>query len=81
MQVALLTSILAASALPPELGDVKWRRDFAAAEAEARASKKPLLVLFDEVPGCQTCVRYGQSALRHPLLVEAAETLFVPAAV
>lgn len=81
MHVALLSSFLAIAALPPELGDVDWRRDFAAAQAEARAENKPLLVLFDEVPGCQTCVRYGQSALRHPLLVEAAETLFIPAAV
>lgn len=66
---------------PPELGEVKWHRDFDAARAEAKRTGKPLLVLFDEVPGCQTCVRYGKSVLSHPLIQEAAETLFVPVAV
>lgn len=75
---ALFSSV---SALPPELGDVTWGRDFNRASARSKASGRPLLVLFDEVPGCQTCVRYGQSVLRHPLLVEAAETLFVPVAI
>ena len=34
-----------------ELGKVHWWRDYAAAKAEAKKKKKPLLVLFDEVPG------------------------------
>ena len=34
-----------------ELGKVRWWRDFAAAKAEAKKTKKPLLILFDEVPG------------------------------
>jgi hypothetical protein len=38
-------------------------------------------VLFDEVPGCATCVSYGDQVLSHPLIVEAAETLFLPVAV
>lgn len=65
----------------PELGSVAWKRDLKAAQAEAKRSKRPLLILFDEVPGCQTCQRYGQSVLSHPLIVEAVETLFVPIAV
>lgn len=77
----LVMSAALTAALPPELGDVQWQRDFTAATKTAEKVDKPLLVLFDEVPGCQTCVRYGQSALRHPLLVEAAETAFVPVAV
>jgi hypothetical protein len=36
---------------PVELGLVHWRRGFDEAAAEARAAGKPLLVLFDEVPG------------------------------
>jgi hypothetical protein len=64
-----------------ELGDIHWMRDFDKAVARARAEKKPLLVLFQEVPGCATCQNYGQGPLSHPLIVEAAETLFVPVAV
>lgn len=34
-----------------ELGKVRWWRDYAGAKAEAKKTKKPLLILFDEVPG------------------------------
>ena len=36
---------------PEELGRVSWRRDFDAALAEAREASKPVLLLFQEVPG------------------------------
>lgn len=36
---------------PVELGAVPWLRDFDAAVTKARTEKKPLLVLFQEVPG------------------------------
>lgn len=64
-----------------ELGAVRWLRDFDAALAESRRTGKPVLVLFDEVPGCHTCVSFGETVLRHPLIVEAAEELFVPIAI
>lgn len=35
----------------PELGQVRWRRDYDAARAEARERGRPLFVLFQEVPG------------------------------
>lgn len=63
---------------PEELGKVKWLRDLAAGKAEAEKSGKPLLILFQEVPGCSNCTRYGNSTLSHPLIVEAIETYFVP---
>jgi hypothetical protein len=66
---------------PKELGDVAWLRNFDKAQAEAKSSGKPILILFDEVPGCGTCQHYGQAVLSHPLLVEAAETEFVPLAI
>lgn len=66
---------------PRELGAVHWLRGFDAARAQARTTSKPLLVLFDEVPGCQNCVGFGKDVLTDALLVEAAETLFVPVAV
>ncbi|MCK5941196.1 MAG: hypothetical protein KAI24_04430 [Planctomycetes bacterium] len=36
---------------PGELGAISWWRDEAAARRAAEASRKPLLVLFQEVPG------------------------------
>jgi hypothetical protein len=66
---------------PRELGAVNWSRDLDAALARSVRVDRPVLILFDEVPGCHTCVSYGQSVLRHPLVVEAAEDLFVPVAI
>lgn len=66
---------------PEELGDVRWVRGFAKAQEASRKSGKPMLVLFDEVPGCHTVKTYGKRVLRHPLIVEAAETHFVPVVV
>lgn len=39
------------------------------------------MILFQEVPGCATCVGYGEQVLSHPLLVDAIENLFIPVAV
>ncbi|HWB18772.1 MAG TPA: VPGUxxT family thioredoxin-like (seleno)protein, type 2 [Phycisphaerales bacterium] len=64
-----------------ELGAVQWGRDFDKALKKSAQSGKPVLVLFDEVPGCHTCVSYGETALSHPLVVEAIEEEFVPVAV
>lgn len=63
---------------PAELGKVAWLRDFQQASERAQKEQKPLLILFQEVPGCATCTRYGSFVLSHPLLVEAIETWFVP---
>ncbi len=43
-------ALLAADA-PIELGQVRWGRDHAAGVAASKNSGKPLLVLFQEVPG------------------------------
>ncbi len=66
---------------PEELGTVKWLRSFDEALASAKKSDKPVLILFQEVPGCATCRNYGNNVLSHPLIAEAIETLFVPLAV
>ncbi|MCA9669483.1 MAG: hypothetical protein KC503_28000 [Myxococcales bacterium] len=63
---------------PIELGGVRWRRGLPSALAASKKSGKPVLVLFDEVPGCSTVRGFGRTVLSHPLIVEAAETLFVP---
>ncbi len=63
---------------PPELGNVKWLRGFEQAKLVSQKRRKPMFVLFQEVPGCDTCVTYGHKVLSHPLVVEAIETRFVP---
>eukprot|EP00056_Hartaetosiga_gracilis_P015820 m.3180 g.3180 ORF g.3180 m.3180 type:complete len:161 (-) comp3296_c0_seq1:42-524(-) len=64
-----------------ELGRVSWSRDYDTSLQRAKEEEKPILLLFQEVPGCGTCVGYGQTALSNAAIVEATETLFVPVAV
>lgn len=64
-----------------ELGKVNWLRDMEVAQKQAKADQKPIFLLFQEVPGCSTCQRYGKQVLSHPLIVEAIETCFVPLAI
>ena len=71
----------AAHASPKELGAVQWIRDYDEGIRQARASDRPVFLLFQEVPGCATCVGFGEEVLSHPLLVEAIETEFVPVAI
>lgn len=77
----LLSTTALAIPQPQELGAIVWQRHFDVAVKAAKSQQKPLLVLFQEVPGCSTCKNYGDNVLSHPLIVEAAETLFVPTAV
>lgn len=81
MTTLALLSVLAASPQPPELGQVPWLRDFEAAVLQARKTNKPLLVLFDEVPGCSTVLGFGEEVLSSPDVVKAITRDFVPVAV
>ena len=45
----LMAEILYAA--PVELGKVKWGRDYELALAASAKSQKPVLILFQEVPG------------------------------
>lgn len=63
---------------PEELGKIRWIRDLDLGRTESERSGKPILLLFQEVPGCSNCTRFGNTTLSHPLIVEAIETLFVP---
>ena len=78
---ALLAGVMSSTPHPnpePELGLVHWGRDLDQALAASRATNRPVLVLFDEVPGCITCRGFGQEVLSHPLLAEAIDSEFVP---
>lgn len=63
---------------PVELGKVAWIRDYDLAIKTAKEKKMPILILFQEVPGCSNCTTFGNGILSHPLIVEAIETSFVP---
>ncbi len=63
---------------PEELGRIHWYRDLEQARKSSKEQGKPLLILFQEVPGCSTCKSYGNQILSHPLIVEAVEQYFVP---
>lgn len=67
--------------VPVELGRVRWGRDVGAGFDTARRTERPLLLLFQEIPGCATCKSFGQGPLSFPLLVDAMETEFVPVVV
>ncbi len=75
------TMLLPANNNPVELGKVSWYRDLQQAQEISAQSDKPILILFQEIPGCSTCKKYGSEVLSHPFLVEAIETLFVPLAI
>jgi hypothetical protein len=64
-----------------ELGEVAWLRDHDRGIAVAAGQGKPVLLLFQEIPGCSTCVRFGQDVLTHPLMVELIADRFVPVAI
>ncbi|MEP7323771.1 MAG: VPGUxxT family thioredoxin-like (seleno)protein, type 2 [Saprospiraceae bacterium] len=66
---------------PVELGDVHWLRDIAKAQTQSKQTGKSILILFQEIPGCITCQRYGSQVMKHPLIVEAIETEFIPLAI
>jgi hypothetical protein len=63
---------------PIEVGDVRWGRDFDAASEKSAKTGKPLLVLFQEVPGCSGVQNFGREVLTNPLLVKAIENEFIP---
>ena len=66
---------------PVELGKVNWLRNYDKALQVAENKNRPIFLLFQEVPGCGNCTKYGNDILSHPLIVEAIEDLFVPLAI
>jgi peptide methionine sulfoxide reductase MsrA len=66
---------------PVELGKINWLRNYDEAVALSEKSNKPIFILFQEVPGCSTCSRFGFGPLSDPFLVEAIEDNFVALAI
>ena len=68
----LPASCHAEAASPPvEAGKVAWSRDLDAALVSSAKTGKPLLVLFQEIPGCAGCQQFGREVMSNPLIVEA----------
>ncbi len=65
---------------PIEFGKVDWLSDYDRAAALSKETGKPILILFQEVPGCSTCQSFGCGPLSHPLVVDASRE-FVPLAI
>jgi hypothetical protein len=63
---------------PIEVGDVRWGRDFDLALQKSTQAGKPVLVLFQEIPGCSGVQKFGREVLTNPLLVQAIEEEFIP---
>jgi len=63
---------------PVETGDVQWERDFEAALKKSGDEGKPVLVLFQEIPGCSGVRKFGREVLRNPSIVRAIENEFIP---
>lgn len=61
-----------------ELGTVHWNRSLNASLELAAKNDKPVLLLFQEIPGCSTCRNYGKHVLSDPMLVEIIEDQFIP---
>lgn len=66
---------------PSELGIVSWYRSYEEALVASRKEHKPVLLLFQEIPGCATCRNYGNDVLSNPLLADAIENEFIPLAI
>ena len=80
--IAFLATLLTACGFaddnPTELGTVSWLTDHDKAFALSEESGKPVFLLFQEVPGCAGCTKFGKEILSHPLIVESIETDFIP---
>lgn len=79
--ILLFPLIAAAQKNPIELGHVHWMRSMEEAQAQSKKENKIILILFQEIPGCQTCQQYGSEVLTHPLIVETIEEYFIPLAI
>jgi hypothetical protein len=78
MSAALMGEISAANNQPIETGLVQWGRNFEEGLRRSEREDKPVLALFQEVPGCSGTQEFGKEVLSNPLLVEAIENEFIP---
>lgn len=63
---------------PMEAGKVSWGRNLDIALAASKQTGKPVLALFQEIPGCAGCQQFGREVMSNRVLVEAIESEFTP---
>lgn len=63
---------------PMEAGKVSWGRNLEIALAASKQTGKPVLALFQEIPGCAGCQQFGREVMSNRVLVEAIESEFTP---
>ncbi len=66
---------------PSELGTVQWMRSYEEALSLSAKQNKPVLILFQEVPGCATCKKFGKKVMSDPQVVEIIQNEFIPLAI
>ncbi len=76
--IGSVTFLHAIAANPIEAGTVNWGRDLDAASEQSEKIGRPVFLLFQEIPGCAGCQKFGREVLSDPLLVEAIEDEFIP---
>jgi Thioredoxin-like len=82
--IMILTALLmsapgvAVAENPIAVGSVHWGRNLDQALKTSGATGRPVLVLFQEVPGCSGCQDFGRTVLTNPQIVEAVEKEFLP---
>ena len=66
-----------------ELGTVKWNfaKDYQTVLNQSKQENKAIFLLFQEIPGCQTCKNYGKFILSNQNIVDLIETNFIPIAI
>lgn len=60
-----------------EEGDVLWMRDLERAMEESRNTGRPVFILFQEIPGCSTCISFAENVLKDRKIIDLIEKRFV----
>ena len=78
MALAPMSCVAGLETQPVEAGKVSWGRDVDTALASSKQTGKPVLALFQEIPGCSGCQQFGREVMSNPVVVEAIESEFTP---
>jgi hypothetical protein len=78
MALAPMSCVAGLEVQPVEAGKVSWGRDLDTALASSKQTGKPVLALFQEIPGCSGCQQFGREVMSNPVVVEAIESEFTP---
>ena len=78
MALAPMSCVAELETQPVEAGKVSWGRDLDTALASSKQTGKPVLALFQEIPGCSGCQQFGREVMSNPVVVEAIESEFTP---